>query len=425
MKQSGILFAGKKLSKSMLLLTLGSVQLFALNIDEAVNEALKNNYDLQSQTYIYEQSQHAVDKNRAAFLPKLDLSYEYNERDKTIGTQLKKETTASAVVSYNLFNGFSDFNTINSAKFLEKSSAFTLKAVTQDIILNTKQAYITYLNRKKQLNTYEEAFKLFDKQYVDAKIKYDQGLLARNDLLQVHVNLLDAKQNVISAKKNLKVAQLNLSNIIGGKDLNNEGIEELKLIDFNTVSYEKALLENRSEIEALKMSIQSYKSLASAQKGSFMPSVDTSFSMSKYGDNASLSSVDGYPNHQETATISASWNLYNGGSNLAQMKTYLAQKKELHATLQKTILDINLQYEQALLEFDVAKQNFQTAKLGLEQAKENYSLVNNRFKEGLSSTTDLIDANYLLMQAKQRYYQSYYDKFLSVATLNRIVEARK
>ena len=414
----------QKIYKSVLLVTL-SINAYALNLDEAVDKAIENNFQLQEQRYIYEQSQETVQLNKSTFLPKVDLSYSYNDRDKVIGSQLKRDATASAVISYNLFNGFTDFNTLNSAKFLEKSSNFTLKATTEDIILDTKNSYINYLNSKKSLATYQDAYKLFDRQYTDAKIQFDQGLLAKNDLLQVHVNLLGAKQNVISAKKDLKVAKLNLSNIIGGMDLSNEPIEELKLIDFKNLTYDKNALENRSELQALKMTINSYKSLAQAQKGSFMPSVDTSFTASKTGDDAGLSSISGYPDHQETATVTASWNLYNGGSNYAQMKIYLAQKKELLSKFQRTQLDINLQYEQAILELDVAKQNFETSELGLEQAKENYKIVNNRYTEGLSSTTDLVDANYLLTQAKQRFHKSYYDKFLAVAALNRILEVNE
>lgn len=414
----------KKLIRILLFFTLG-VSSYALNIEQAVDLAIKNNLELEQQKYLYEQSRENVNLNRSGFLPKVNLGYEYNNRDEGIGEQLDKESMASAVVSYNLFNGFSDFNTLNSAKFLEKSSKFLLRAKREDIIFSTKNAYILLLNNTKSFLTYEDAYKLFDKQYLDAKIKFEQGLLAKNDLLQVHVNLLGAQQNVINAKKDLKIAKLNLSNILGGTDLSNENIEDLKQIDFEDKKYDKKALEKRSEIQALKMNIESYKSLEKAQKGSFLPVIDASYSARKYGDDSGLSSREDYPGHQETATVTASWNLYNGGVNYSQIKIYLAQKKELLSKLQRTSLDINLQYESAILELDVAKQNFKTSKLGLEQARENYNIVNNRFNEGISSTTDLVDANYLLTKAKQRYFNSYYNTFLSIAALNRIFETNE
>ena len=59
------------------------------------------------------------------------------------------------------------------------------------------------------------------------------------------------------------------------------------------------------------------------------------------------------------------------------------------------------------------------------QATENYEIVKNRFNEGIATTTDLTDANYLLTQSKQGYNKAYFDKYLAIATLDRIFEIEK
>ena len=48
--------------------------------------------------------------------------------------------------------------------------------------------------------------------------------------------------------------------------------------------------------------------------------------------------------------------------------------------------------------------------------------MKNRFLEGISTSTDLTDANYLLTQAKQGYNRAYFDKYLAISTLDRIFE---
>ena len=95
------------------------------------------------------------------------------------------------------------------------------------MILSVKTSYINYLNAKNALATYESAYELFKEQYKDSQNRYDQGLIAKNDLLQVQVNMSNAKQNVVKAKGDLRVAKYNLSNILGGVDLTNEYIENL------------------------------------------------------------------------------------------------------------------------------------------------------------------------------------------------------
>lgn len=406
------------------LASLLATQVMALDLNEAIDIALKKNHSIQEQSFVLEESKENISLEQAALLPSIDLSYTYNDRDKTSTGQIEEDSTATAKLSYNLFNGFKDLKTMQSAEFLAKASSFQFNAVSQDIILDTKSAYIDVLDKQKNLTTLENAYSLFSKQYEDAKIRFDQGLLAKNDLLQVNVNLLDAKQNVTSAKKDLKVARLNLSNFLGGKDLNSESIQELSISELEVKPYTKDILENRSEINVLKMNIESMNSNISGEKGDYLPKLDASVSYSEFGDDFSPSGRDGYPDNQTVATLNASWNLYEGGANQSQIQIYLAQKNQVLAQLERTRLDINLQYERAKLELDVANENFDTSKVSLEQAKENYAIVDNRFKEGLSSTTDLIDANYLLSQAKQRYFRSYYDKFLAVATLKRILEVK-
>lgn len=395
---------------------------FALTLDEAVQKAIESNHELQEQQYIHEESQENVNLNVAPFLPKIDLGYTYTHRNKLTQGQIKEDSVANATISYNLFNGFSDLKNMQSAKFLEKSSHLTYKAKVQDITLRTKEAYIDYLDKRKNLMTFLDAYTLFSKQYEDAQAKYEQGLLARNDLLQVNVNMLDAKQNVTVAKKDLKVALYTLSNILGGYELSHEKIVELSMKQLDVKAHTLMDIDNRSELQALKMNVESLNAQSTAQKGNFLPNVNASYSANQVGDDERLNGRVGYPSNQRIASVNATWNLYDGGSDYAKIKIFNAQKRQTLSRLHKTRLNIKLQYETAVSNLDVAKENHETASVSLEQAQENYKLVNSRYKEGLSSTTDLIDANLLLSQAKQRYSKSYYDKFLSIATLKRILE---
>lgn len=406
----------------MSLIILSSNFLFALSIDEAVQIALEKNYDIEEQSAIYEQSKKVHDISKSNFSPKVDLSYMYNNRDKTILGQSKEDSIASSVISYNLFNGLKDLQAFDRTRFNSISNKFLLKAKKEDIILNTQIAFIDYLNKKKSLKTFELAYRLFDKQYLDAQMKFKQGLLAKNDVLQIHVNLLNAEQNVLISQKEVKVSKFVLSNILGGYDLKNEVIKEFSVSDFKEPLLTQDWIENRSEIEALKKNIQSINAQIKGEKGNFLPKVDASMNFSKFGDNENLNGRDNYPNNQQIGTIQASWNLFNGNANLNEIKRLLFTKKQYLSKLGKLKLDINLQFETARLDLDVARKNFQTSKLGLQQAKENYKIVENRFNEGVSSTTDLIDANYLLSRAQQKYYKSYYNKFISQVRLLRILE---
>ncbi|MGB5918025.1 TolC family protein [Arcobacter sp.] len=408
--------------KYLVLSSLVATNLFAISLDEVLNISLEKNLDIAISNYEYKETKEDYNKSKSAFLPKVDLSYSYNNSDKQTPGQIKEDSTASATISYNLFNGFKDFSELYSTKYLRNASKFSYNAKKQDILLSTKEAYIDYLNKRKNLLTQEDSYKLFENQYIDAKNQFIQGLVSKNDLLKVEVNMLNAKQSVIQAKGDLNISLYSLSNILGGYDLTNEKIEELNINENKNFVYDVSLLENRSEIKAYELNLKSIKEQSFGSRNTFMPKVDASVSYNKYGDDQNIGGRDLYPDSQEVVNVTASWNLYNGNSDYSDIIKKNIQVKKAVANLEKIRLSIKLQYQNALSSLAVSKANFETSKLALKQAEENYTIVKNRFQEGLSDNTDLIDANYLLSAAKQNYYKAYYDKYISVETLNRILE---
>lgn len=398
-----------------------SSNLYAINIDEAISQALANNNSYKKQQYIYDEAKENINISKASLKPSFDLAYTYNAGSENIGSGLHS-SSASATVSYNLFNGFTDKYNIKSSKALADNSKFTLEASRYDLILTVKQNYISYLKSVKNIETQENAFKLLEQQFRDSENRFEQGLLAKNDLLQVNAQMLQAKQNLARAIADSKIARYNLKNSLGGQLAQSETITDLAKQEIISDNYNLEELDNRSEVQALMKNIDSLNNLKRANKGDFMPSADLSLSYVNYGDDAFLEADAGDADDQHLATLSLKWNLYNGGRDKSEDIIYnkkILQAKEDLADLK---LDIKLQYENAIEEFDVSKLNYETAKISLAQAKENYKIVNNRFQEGLSSSTDLINANFLLSQAKQSFDNAYYDRFLAKASLDRIFE---
>ncbi len=218
---------------------------------------------------------------------------------------------------------------------------------------------------------------------------YRQSLVSKNELLEV-----EAKQLYEKAKTKQDIVRKNLNNILGGVLTNKETIAELTHERELTQKFDDTFLENRSEIKALKELILNYQNQAKAINGKFSPKVDLALNYNKYGDQTIPNNTTIYEEPQTVAGVNISWNQYK------------MELKELR-------LNIILQYKEAKDNFNVAKLNLITAKKALEQAKENYQIIKN---------TELIDANYLLTKAKQNYFSAYYERYLSIATIDRVFE---
>ncbi len=406
-------------------LVITAINVYAIDVNGAIEIALKNNFSLKQQQYITEESKLAFDSTKSLYRPKIDLSYNYSDRNKIIVGQIDNDSSLSTNISYNLFNGFADKFNIDASKFLYNSSKFTLNAFKQDLVLDVKNKYITYLSKQKNTQTLKEALKLYEKQYFDSQNYLKQGLIAQNELLQVEVEMLQAKQNYQKAKSSQKIAKKQLKNVLGGEMNENEPIEELEKNDVFELNFDEKLLNNRSEIKATEELVKNYASKSKVSKGSYYPKVDAKFSYNKYGDDLMPSGRAGYPNSQNIGTVALNWNLYNGEKDKLEILIYNKKIKQAKMKLEDLKLQIKLQYEEAIEELIVSKLNYKTATKAKEQAKMNYDIVKNKVLEGISTNADLIDANYLLTKSKQNYFSAYYGRYLAKSTLQRIFENDK
>ena len=76
----------------------------------------------------------------------------------------------------------------------------------------------------------------------------------------------------------------------------------------------------------------------------------------------------------------------------------------------------------AIEEYRVSAGRIELARVGIEQAEENYRITDNQFRERVATTTDLLDARFLLSRARDEYNNAVYNVSLSLAALERVVE---
>ena len=90
-------------------------------------------------------------------------------------------------------------------------------------------------------------------------------------------------------------------------------------------------------------------------------------------------------------------NLYSNKHILADTKVQLQQSQEVQSQMVDAIkMDVNQSY----VACQQAAQKIELTKVSVQQAEENYRIVNSRYNSSLALTSDLVDANLVLLQAK-------------------------
>lgn len=117
--------------------------------------------------------------------------------------------------------------------------------------------------------------------------------------------------------------------------------------------------------------------------------------------------------------VTASFDIWNWGSTIHQTEQAQAQLAQVQDALEQLEDAITLEVTQHFLELKKAKERIAVSEKAVSQAEENYRVTNEKFKLGLASNSDLLDAEVALLQAKTNYTQSLVDYELAQARLQK------
>jgi len=404
--------------KKISLIFISVVSLYALDIKEAVIIGLENSHRLKESELNQRLSQAYLDKSKSGYMPTIDANYyasssEFNNPDSKF-----KPSIASISLGYNLFNGFSDKYSIEGAKENLNSATFQKDALKADLKLQIQLSYINYLEKRETLSTKEEAVGLVQKSLKDTKAYYEQGLVAKNSLLETKVSLSKTKQDFLIAKSELLIAREYLSRLLGGILLNDK---EIKDIDFRVVTVKeideliKEGLDNRSELKSLKASLKEAGFIYDSSKSDLYPRIDFALGyMQQSGDKLY--------DDETKASINLSYNLYKGGANEAQRTAYMYKTQIVNEKLKALELDIILQIKKAKEAYELSLENRKVTADANEFAQENFSIMQSRYKSQLEKTTDFLKARLELSEAKIAHIKSLYYIYSQYAMLLRTIE---
>ena len=399
----------------------------ALTMEEAVALSLANHPRIKDFQYRSKAQGKRVDSRKAPFWPEVEVSYDYERRENVFSSfQTQDSSTFTGEISYNLFRGFSDLNTLKSARSTLTASLYEQKTTEADVVLDVKRAYIRLLRTGKTLEVNRESVTLLERQSRDAEKFWRAGLTAKNEYLRVEVELASARQDLLQAETNVRIAREALDRAVGvpvGKDAVIEDIGFVEPEDLDEEALSRAMLAGRSELKFLEAQRVAREYERDSIRGGYFPSIDLSVAHSRFGETFAFEGLpDPLFDSDTRGTVEAKWNLFEGWRTRNDI---LAEESEVLAIterIRETGDVLLLQLKTAVEEYRVSAGRIELSKKGVEQAEENYRITENQFRERVATSTDLLDARVFLTRARNEYNNAVYNLGLSLATLERVVE---
>jgi outer membrane protein TolC len=239
----------------------------------------------------------------------------------------------------------------------------------------------------------------------EVQTSVDAGITTRNDLLQVKLRQNELKSNLLNLDNNLKLSYMVLSQYIG---LNGEEIavvpeEQMDAVpSFPSelaVDHATALL-NTPEYKLLDRNVRANRLQKRLAVGKNLPSVGAG--VGYMYDN--LMDKD-HPFGVAYVTVSVPLSGWWGGSHA------IKQQKAKLDIAQNTLSDSSdlliIQMRHLWNEVEDAYQQLLIARDSEEQSTENLRLNRNYYQAGMSTMSDLLDAQSLFQQSRDQWTDSY------------------
>ncbi len=407
------------------------------NLSQTIEAALKANLGLQRSKDEIDAATATRSARATEFFPTLNARYGYIKRDnpttQALGTQsgqvvdvlVNPEDEYNFVTSFSqpIFTGFALYNQYKIADLGLDIAEFTEKLTRQDVILDAKNAYFLILKAQKLMDVADETVKQIAAQKDVAENMYQVGMSPLNDLLQSQVQLANAKQALITAKNNLDLTKSQFNTLLRRQV--NSPVSVVDILDFTpwVQSIEDCLSQaknNRLEIEVSDLEIQIAEKDYKLSQRDFYPSVNLVGTWTQRGTDWEVDGGRGIGDKDFwDIRATATWDFWQWGRTRYGVKEKLSRLSQAKLRKEQVLDNIDLEVKQAYLKVQESQKNITTIEKAIEQAKENLRITEERYKEQVSTTTDVLVAQTLLTETMTNYYNALYDFKIAKAILYR------
>ncbi len=272
---------------------------------------------------------------------------------------------------------------------------------------------------REAIKVLDEALKAFEKKLETAKQRYDAGLASSFDvdLLQVQISSVRAQRlDFLNNIDKFRIAFNTLTGRDPGAAFDPDGAFVFEPAAFRAEALFNEAVENRVEFQQWKHSVDLGRASVELAKTGDKPTVAVGFGYEfRNGYMPDMTTIRG----NWTASLSLSYPLFDGFRVRAQVAE--AQSGLRAIELRKADLErsVSQDIQTALADLKVTEQKVEIEKVKIKQAEDSLRTAEERYRNGLLSATELIDAQNTVENTRLDALQLVYNHTLSKFTLYR------
>lgn len=405
-----------------------------LTLKEALEMAKQGNKALQLQTLEERYARELIRESKSSLMPNIsaNLGYSYYFDRQVIFLPGSFAGTANpvediAVGGRNVYNGYVSLHqpivNLGAHRLYQASKINELveEEKTADlesrVALQVSNRYLDVLLMNRQLELLEQSLDRNNRALQDARSLYAQGRGLKTDTLRSYIAVANINSSVSYLKNSIEVSGMELKRLIGWQEMGVPQLtDELELgMQANTTEFfqiDAALqtAENhRKDVNIQKLSIDlQHKKLQAIQAGLWPQlALISQYQLQAQSDDLKMEQY-AWP-QTSFVGLQLSIPIFNGNktqSQISQAKIKTQQEElrlsDLKDAVKTELATIISKWKEAVNQLDIQETTVKSAEL-------NHQMINDRFKNGLSSRLELTDAELALTQSKINKLQAIYN----------------
>ena len=398
---------------SLLLFSLLNAE--TLTLQESIDATLQNYPDVKSLQMKMKQSKLSHRSATADYLPQVNLNGQYNFTQTYVfpvngafHTQDDTGWNAGVNLKQKVWDFSKTTSKIAATQKDEDISQLSLLDFKALLAYKVKSFYKLMVVQREAVNVRKKDLEAKKAYYAQAEALVKQGLKTRADASRFLSAVYNAEDNLAIAQASFDKARNSLSLYMDRKIDANVTLENSVLQEsFNAnTDVEKEVLSSNYTLKIENKNIEKNILLHKSAKAEHYGSIDA---VASYNHFDTLNIYDA-----TTAGVVVNIPLYSGGRVSAE-----AQKVEISAQIskeQKRSRELALKEELQNLLLDIKRYNktISAKKAQLDSAQETKKVLDGRYKEGLATYIEVLDATTQVLNAKLSLLEAYYLRALSI-----------
>ncbi|HDS1683917.1 TPA: TolC family outer membrane protein [Pseudomonas putida] len=302
----------------------------AQTLPEAMQKALEVHPEIQAGVNARTAADYQLRAAKGGYLPKVDLTAGYGREgtdSPSTGNRWDTLNRGESAIKLRqmVFDGFATSNEVGRQQATVNSRAYSLLGTSERTALEVAQVYLDVLTRREMVRLAQDNLSNHERVLDQIKLRTSRGVGRYADLDQAEARLAQARNNLITEQTNLADANTNYLSVVG--QLPDELSAPAPFIDLLPANLDEArrqLVESSPILRSAESDIAAAEKQYETAKSTFYPRFDAE--LGRTADN-NLDGMQGH-NNEWQAMLRMNFNLYNGGSNKADLesKSYLANQ---------------------------------------------------------------------------------------------------